>query len=87
MTAVDQLAGRGQRAGSWAMVAVPIATGQTPAELRTLAHPARAHPLLVPDMGEAALLADPGLVHEPQLDPPGLGVPVRHLPDQAGQVF
>src|SRR3954447_3809459 len=37
--------------------------------------------------GEAALLADARLVHEPQLDPPGLGVPVRHAPDQVRQLF
>ena len=83
------------------MVAVAIAKERTPAELRAmarrerdgrvssrlLAHPARAHPLLVPDVGEAALLPDPGLVHEPELDPSGLGVPVRHAPDQVRQVF
>src|ERR671933_111134 len=44
-------------------------------------------PFLVPDVGEAALLPDPGLVHEPELDPPGLGMPVRRLPDQVAQVF
>src|SRR3954463_14530803 len=44
-------------------------------------------PFLVPDVGEAALLADPRLVHEPQLDPLGLGVPVRRLPHHAGQGF
>jgi hypothetical protein len=38
----------------------------------------------VPAVGHAALLADAGLVHEPQLDPPYLGMPVRHLPDRAG---
>jgi hypothetical protein len=40
-----------------------------------LPHPARTHPFLVPDAGRAALLPNPGLVHEPQLDAPGLGVP------------
>src|SRR3954470_17182780 len=52
-----------------------------------LPHAARAHALLVPDVGHAALLADAGLVHEPELDPPGLGVPVRHAPDQVRQLF
>src|SRR5215212_1167493 len=38
-----------------------------------LPRPARPHPLLVPDVREAALLADAGLVHEPELDPlPGV---------------
>ena len=50
------------------------------------AHPARAHALLVPDVGEAALLADPRLVHEPQLDPLP-GVLAREALDQAGQGF
>jgi hypothetical protein len=51
-----------------------------------LARPARAHPLLVPDVGEAALLADAGLVHEPGLDPlPGMLA--RDPLDQAGPGF
>jgi hypothetical protein len=52
-----------------------------------LAHPARAHPLLVPDMGEAALLPDAGFVHEPQLDPRRFRMPVRGFSDHAGQGF
>ena len=52
-----------------------------------LPHPARADALPVPDVGEAALLADAGLVHEPQLDPRRLGVTVRRLPHRAGQGF
>src|SRR5215213_3126910 len=51
-----------------------------------LAHTARADPLLVPDVGDAALLADPGLVHEPQLDPLP-GVLAREPLDQVGQSF
>ncbi len=51
-----------------------------------LAHTARADPLLVPDMGDAALLADPRLVHEPQLDPLP-GVLAREPLDQVGQSF
>ena len=46
-----------------------------------------AEPLLAPDVGRAALLADPGLIHEPQLDPRRLGVPVRHTPEQIREVF
>src|SRR3954470_3343103 len=52
-----------------------------------LPHAARAHALLVPDVGQAALLADAGLVHEPQLDPRRLGVTVRRRPHRAGQGF
>jgi len=52
-----------------------------------LAHAARAHPFLVPDVGDAALLADPGLVHEPELDPFDLRVPGRRLADHARQGF
>ena len=51
-----------------------------------LPHPARAHALLVPDVREAALLPDPGLVHEPELDPLP-GVPARDPLDHAGQAF
>src|SRR4030095_10476342 len=51
-----------------------------------LAHAARADPLLVPDVGDAALLADPGLVHEPQLDPLPR-VLAREPLDQVGQSF
>ena len=49
-----------------------------------LAQPARADPFLVPDVGDAALLADPRLVHEPQLDPRRPGVLARDRLDQAG---
>ena len=51
-----------------------------------LPHAARAHAFLVPDVGDAALLADTGLVHEPELDP-FPGVVARDRLDQAGQVF
>ena len=52
-----------------------------------LAHPARAHASGVPDVGDAPLLADPGLVHDPRLDPSRLGMPGGHLADQRGQVL
>src|SRR5690348_14873254 len=51
-----------------------------------LPHAARAHAFLVPDVGDAALLADTGLVHEPELDP-FPEVVARDFLDQAGQVF
>jgi hypothetical protein len=51
-----------------------------------LPHAARAHAFLVPDVGDAALLADAGLVHEPELDP-FPEVVARDFLDQAGQVF
>src|SRR3954453_10664811 len=51
-----------------------------------LARPARARPFLVPDAGDAALLADPRLVHEPRLDP-SPGVVARDRVDQLWQVF
>ncbi len=43
------------------------------------------HPFLVPDVGDAPLLPDPGLVREPQLDPLRLGVPGGDPADQVGQ--
>ena len=52
-----------------------------------LVHPARAHALLVPDVGDAALLPDPGLVHEPELDPLASGCSRASRLDQAGQGF
>ena len=52
-----------------------------------LAHAARAHAFLVPDVGDAALLPDPGFVLEPQLDPSGLGVLVGGPPHQLGEAF
>jgi hypothetical protein len=52
-----------------------------------LAHAAWAHALLIPDVGRAPFLADPGFVLEPQLDPLGLGVPGGDLPDQGRQAF
>jgi hypothetical protein len=48
---------------------------------------ARTHALLGPDVGEAALLADPGLVHEPELDAPCLRVVGRDRVDQGRQAF
>ena len=52
-----------------------------------LAPPTRAHALLVPDVGRAALLADAGLVLEPQLHPRRLGMSGGGLADQPGQAF
>ena len=52
-----------------------------------LVHPARSDTFLVPDVGDPALLPDPGLVHKPELDPLGLGVPGRHLAHHVGQSF
>jgi hypothetical protein len=52
-----------------------------------LAPPARAHAPLVPDVGGAALLADAGLVLEPQLDPRGLGMLGRDPAHHLGQAF
>src|SRR3712207_7562699 len=57
-------------------------TGVQTCALPILAPPARACPFLVPDAGDAALLADPRLVHEPELDPLP-GVLARDRPDQA----
>ncbi len=48
---------------------------------------ARPHALLVPDVGDPAFLPDPGLVHEPELDPLRFGVVGRDRVDQAGQGF
>ena len=51
-----------------------------------LPHPARTHALLVPDVRETALLPDPRLIHEPQLD----SLPrvlAREALDQAGHGF
>ena len=52
-----------------------------------LVQPARPGAFLVPDVGDAALLADPGLIHEPELDPLGLGMPRCCFLHQAGQGF
>ena len=53
-----------------------------------LVRPTRAGAFLVPDAGDAPFLPDPGLVHEPELDPPRrlrmLGGDLLH---QAGQGF
>jgi hypothetical protein len=47
-----------------------------------LAHAARALALLVPDVGRAPFLPDPGLILEPELDPRRLGMPGGDLLDQ-----
>ena len=52
-----------------------------------VAHPARAHALLVPAAADAAGLADPRLVQEPDLEALGLGVVAGDRCDQLGEFF
>ena len=52
-----------------------------------LVQPARPRAFLVPDVGDAALLADPGLIHEPELDPLGLGMPRAAPRIRPGRAF
>ena len=48
---------------------------------------ARPRPLPGPDPGPSVLLAQPGLVLEPNLDPPVLGQMAYVRPERAGEVF
>jgi hypothetical protein len=50
-----------------------------------LAHPARAHALLGPPPAQAAGLADPGRVEEPDLEALGRGMVAGDPGDQAGE--
>ena len=52
-----------------------------------VAHAARAHAALVPAPADAAGLADPGFVQEPDLKPLGLGMVAGDLGDQRGEFF
>jgi hypothetical protein len=52
-----------------------------------VAHAARAHALLEPAAAEAAGRADPGLVQEPDLEPPGLGMAAGDLGDHRRNFF
>src|SRR4051794_12090538 len=87
----EDLHGRGRDLGQHQRDALAALRAHGPEQVgrgeALLPHPARTRPSLVPDVREAALLPDPGLVHEPQLDPPGVGMPVRHTPDQVRQLF
>ena len=52
-----------------------------------VAHPAGPHPPLEPPPTDPTGLADPGFVEDPDLEPLGLGVVVRHLGDQRREFF
>ena len=64
----------------------PIADGDRPVD-QLVAHRARPQTPLVPDVRDAPLLADAGLILEPQLDPLGLRMGGRYLGAALGQVF
>jgi hypothetical protein len=52
-----------------------------------VAHPARAHALLVPPSADAAGLADPHFIQEPDLEPFGFGMVAGERGDQRGEFF
>jgi hypothetical protein len=52
-----------------------------------VAHAARAHAALEPSAADAAGLADPGLVEEPDLEPRGLRVIAGDLGNQRREFF
>jgi hypothetical protein len=52
-----------------------------------VAHPARADPTFEPAAADAAGLADPSFVQEPDLEPFGFGVGAGDLGDQLGEFF
>jgi hypothetical protein len=52
-----------------------------------VAHPTRAHALLVPPSADAAGLADPRFVEEPDLEPFGFGMVAGERGDQRRKFF
>ena len=80
-------ADRGQHQGDAGVARRTDRAEQVDRLVAQVAHAARAHALLEPAPADAAGLADPGLVEEPDLEPLGLGVVAGDRGDQRREFF